>query len=116
MTRTSRLAAGALVVALVAVAGSCATTGRTPVPTPLVGRWVGGAHGNGPWIYEFAPDGGYRAWPAADPAALNTGTVTVDDDTVTFSNGGAPVTVPWRLAGRTLVLDGQRYARAPEGP
>ena len=115
-------------VVLVAVAG-CAGTSRTPAA--LVGRWKGGSHTNGPWCYEFAADGTYRAWPArvsrhstcacapssvpqdpcSDPGPINEGTVVVVGAQITFSNGGAPVTMTWSTADRELVLDGQRYVR-----
>ena len=103
-----------LVIVLVAsAAASCTRNDRTLVPPVLAGRWTGGAHSNGPWVYEFTLDGRYRAWAAAGPAPANTGTVRVDAATVTFSNAGAPVTVTWSVRGDVLVLDGARYSRAP---
>ena len=102
-----------LVLALVgATFAGCAGTMRAAVPAALVGLWKGGSHGNGPWFYEFSPDGNYRTWPERDPRTINAGTVVVDDTTITFSNGGAPVTSTWQLAGGRLVLDGQSYLRA----
>lgn len=113
MTRTPRwVVSGVLVVALVATAFTgCTSADRGSTPPALVGRWKGGAHSNGEWFYEFSADGGYRSWPVRSPKAVNTGTVVVSGDTVTFSNGGAPVTATWRLVGDVLLLDGQSYAR-----
>ena len=97
-----------IVLVAVAIAG-CAGTGRTPAA--LVGRWKGGSHSNGPWYYEFSVDGGYRTWPQRSSGTLNEGTVVVVDDRITFSNGGAPVTMTWSTTDGELVLDGQRYVR-----
>jgi hypothetical protein len=78
----------------------------------LIGRWRGGSHRNGPWFYELAADGEYRTWPERGPAPVNTGTVFVAGSSITFSNGGAPVTATWSMDDGVLVLDGQRYLRA----
>ena len=100
---------------LVAALAAASLTGwagaAAPVPAALVGVWHGGSHSNGSWYYEFSADGGYRAWPEGSPGAVNTGRVAVDDDTITFSNGGAPVTDVWAVSGRRLVLDGVAYSR-----
>ena len=108
-----------LVVAVVAVItvalAACGGPGRGPVPGALVGLWRGGAHSNGAWCYEFSADGAYRAWPEGAPDAVNEGTVVVDDATITFSNGGVPVTSTWSLANGVLLLDGQRYGRVADG-
>ena len=111
------LVGGALVVTVVvatvvALVTGCAGPHPTTVPPALVGRWKGGSHGNGPWYAEFSAAGDYRVWPARSPGAVNTGTVEVDDTTMTFSNGGAPVTSSWSLAGDQLLLDGAGYVRA----
>ena len=112
-TRMLRLAvSGVLVMVLVAAAAaSCTRNDRTLVPPVLAGRWKGGEHSNGPWYVEFTLDGRYRAWPASDPAPVNTGTVRVDAATITFSNAGVPVTETWAVSGDVLVLDGTRYER-----
>jgi hypothetical protein len=102
-----------LVLAIVgATFAGCASTDRGAVPAALVGRWKGGSHGNGPWFYEFSPDGAYRTWPERDPGTINTGTVMVAGSAITFSNGGAPITVTWSLSDGLLVLDGQTYVHA----
>lgn len=111
------LVGGALMVTVVvatvaALVTGCAGPHPTTVPAALVGRWKGGSHGNGPWYYEFSDGGDYRVWPERDPGAVNTGTVEVDDTTITFSNGGAPVTSNWSLADDRLLLDGAGYVRA----
>ena len=114
MRRMPRLVVCAvLVLALVGTTfAGCTGIRRAAVPGALVGLWKGGSHGNGPWFYEFSADGGYRTWPERDPRTINDGSFVVDDTTITFSNGGAPVTSTWSLAAGTLVLDGQRYRRA----
>jgi hypothetical protein len=113
MTRIPRSVFGwTLVVALVAVLVGFASTVRAGVPAGLVGRWKGGSHSNGPWYYAFSSDGEYRAWPVRSPGTVNTGTVFVAGHAITFSNGGAPVTMTWSLSGGTLVLDGDTYVRA----
>ena len=106
------LAVAVAVATVAALVTGCAGTHRTTVPPALVGRWKGGSHGNGPWYYEFSDGGDYRVWPERDPGAVNTGTVEVDDTTMTFSNGGAPVTSSWSLADDRLLLDGAGYVRA----
>jgi hypothetical protein len=75
------------------------------VPPELVGAWHSTAAGH--WNYRFTVDGHYRAW---SHGALNTGTFTADGHTITFSNGGAPVTEEWSLDGGRLVLDGAVYS------
>jgi hypothetical protein len=100
---------GVLVVALLAVLISCAGPGRTPAA--LVGRWKGGTHTNGPWFYEFSADGGYRTWPEQG-GPVNSGMILVAGNDLTFSNGGAPITVHWSTADGQLLLDGDRYVRA----
>jgi hypothetical protein len=101
-----------LVLAIVgATFAGCASTDRGAVPAALVGRWKGGAHGNGPWFYEFSADGAYRTWPERDPGTINTGTVMVAGSAITFSNGGAPITATWSVSDGLLLLDGQSYAR-----
>jgi hypothetical protein len=114
VTRVRRLAVGAvLVLALVsATFAGRASTHRPPVPPALVGVWKGGSHSNGPWYYEFSADGGYRARPAEGPGAETAGTVEVEGASITFSNGGAPVTSTWSVSNGLLLLDGQTYARA----
>jgi hypothetical protein len=102
-----------LVVALAAAAfTACASSDRGPVPPTLVGVWHGGSHSNGDWYYEFSADGRYRAWPARSPGTVNTGTVVVTATTMTFSNGGVPVTSTWSVSDGLLVLDGTVYERA----
>ena len=101
--------AGALVAVLVA---ACASSVRAAVPAALVGLWKGGAHSNGLWYYEFSADGGYKTWPETTPGVVSTGTVAVDDTTIAFSNGGAPITARWSLSDDVLLLDEQRYVRA----
>ena len=102
-----------MIVVLVGVTfAGCAGAGRTALPAALVGRWKGGTHSNGPWFYDFSADGGYRTWPERSPDAINIGTAFVAGDAITFSNGGAPVTVTWSTANGQLLLDGQRYERA----
>ena len=105
---------GVLVVALVATAAASCTRSdaRSLVPPVLAGGWQGGVHGNGPWYYEFTLDGRYRTWPVRRPESVNAGTVRVDAATITFSNGGVPVTETWSLSHDVLVLDGSRYLRA----
>ncbi|MDT7579921.1 MAG: hypothetical protein QOK35_1185 [Pseudonocardiales bacterium] len=120
--RLVRLVVGVvLVCALVGAAfAACASTDRGAVPAALVGRWKGGAHINGPWVYEFSADGGYRTWPEGSPSTMNTGTVVVaggdspspGSGDITFSNGGAPITATWSLSNGLLVLDGQTYVHA----
>jgi hypothetical protein len=101
-----------LVLALVTAAlTGWAGAAQRPVPPELVGVWQGGAHADRHWTYAVSADGGYRAWPATDPAAVNTGTVVVDGSTITFSNGGAPVSEEWSTSGGRLVLDGEAYTR-----
>jgi hypothetical protein len=101
-----------LAVALLAAAFTgWASTPQAPVPAALVGVWHGGAHSNGHWYYAFSVDGRYRAWPEGDPGTVNTGRVAVDGTTVTFSNGGVPVTATWSSAQGRLVLDGDGYVR-----
>jgi hypothetical protein len=121
MTRTPRALVGwALVVALIAVFVGCASTARGAVPAALVGRWKGGSHSNGQWFYEFSADAGYRTWPERSPAAVNAGTVVIaggdslspGGGSITFSNGGAPVTSTWSLSNGVLLLDGQTYVHA----
>lgn len=114
MTRILRFAVGrVLVVAVVvAVVAGCAFAGREAVPVALVGLWRGGAHTNGEWCYEFSSDGAYRAWPLRGTGTVNAGTVVVDDTTILFSNGGAPVRSTWSVSDGVLFLDGQRYVRA----
>ena len=105
--------AGTFVAILVAATvTACASSVRAAVPDALVGLWKGGAHSNGPWYYEFSADGGYRARPAEGPGAETTGTVEVEGTSITFSNGGAPVTSTWSVSNGLLLLDGQTYARA----
>jgi hypothetical protein len=107
------LLSGVLVVAIgTAAFTGCASTDRSTVPPALIGRWLGGSHGNGQWYYEFAHDGGYRAWPAGSPDTVNVGSVVVDDDSITFSNGGAPITATWSLSNGLLLIDGDGYVRA----
>jgi hypothetical protein len=89
-----------------------AGTAHRPVPPALVGVWSGGSHSNGHWYYEFSADGSYRAWPELGPGVVNTGRLVVDDTTITFSNGGAPVTVTWSSSEGRLVLDGDGYVRS----
>ena len=102
-----------LVLTLVgATFAGCTGIRRAALPAALVGLWRGGAHGNGPWFYEFSADGGYRTWPERDPGTINGGTVAVDGTAITFSNGGAPVTTSWSVSNGVLLLDGQRYVRA----
>lgn len=112
--RLVRLVVGVVLVgALVGSAfAACASTGSGAVPAALVGRWKGGAHINGPWVYEFSADGTYRTWPESSPGTMNTGTVLVAGRDITFSNGGAPVTATWSLSDGLLVLDGQTYVHA----
>jgi hypothetical protein len=114
MTGIPRVLVGWTLVVALAVAAftGCVSTDDARVPAALVGRWNGGSHSNGDWNYEFSADGGYRAWPAASPSTVNTGTVVVDDTTITFSNGGAPVTSTWSLSNGLLVLGGSDYVRA----
>lgn len=101
-----------LVLTLVgATSAGCASIRRAAVPAALVGLWRGGAHGNGPWFYEFSADGGYRTWPERDRGTVNAGTVAVDGADITFSNGGAPVTASWSVSDGVLLLDDQRYVR-----
>jgi hypothetical protein len=45
-----------------------------------------------------------RPWPI--------GSVVVDDASITFSNGGAPVTATWSLFNGLLLIDGAGYVRA----
>ena len=100
-----------VVVLVVGALAGCASAGRTAVPAALVGRWKGGTHSNGPWFYDLSADGEYRTWPERDPETINTGTVLVAGNAITFSNGGAPVTATWSTANGQLLLDGQRYER-----
>jgi hypothetical protein len=100
---------GALVAIL--VAASASSVGAS-VPPALVGLWKGGSHSNGLWYYEFSADGDYRTWPESTPDVVNAGTVAVDDRTIAFSNGGAPITVKWSVSDDVLLLDEQRYVRA----
>jgi hypothetical protein len=103
------LAAPVVAAVLVGLAYLAGAFGADAVPpAALVGTWRGGAPAR---YYAFAADGGYRSWSERDPAALNTGTVTVDGDVLTFSNGGAPVEARWSVAGTVLFLDGQAYTR-----
>ena len=98
-----------LVVALVTAACTgWAGAAHRPVPPELVGVWQSAA---ARWTYAIDADGSYRAWPSGNPDAVNTGTVEVDDTTITFSNGGAPVTDVWTATERRLVLDGVAYRR-----
>lgn len=116
-----RLVVSAVLVLALAAAtfAGCTGTRRASVPAALVGVWKGGSHSNGPWYYEFAADGGYRAWPESGPGVATVGTVAVDGGdslppgggAITFSNGGAPVTSTWSLSNGVLLLDGQRYVR-----
>ena len=115
MTRHRRFVVGVvLVLALVSAtfAGRVSTHRPSPVPPALVGVWKGGSHSNGAWYYEFSVDGGYRARPAEGPGPETTGTVEVEGTSITFSNGGAPVTSTWSVSNGLLLLDGQTYARA----
>jgi hypothetical protein len=101
-----------LVLTLVAAAlTGWAGAAQRPVPPELVGVWHGGAHADRHWDYAFSADSSYRAWHVANPAAASTGTVVVDGTTVTFSNGGAPVSETWSASGGRLVLDGDTYTR-----
>ena len=118
MERTSPLGTSRVLVdrTLVLALVTAALTGwagaaQRPVPPELVGVWHGGAHADRHWTYELSADGGYRAWPAANPAAVSAGTVVVDGTTITFSNGGAPVSETWSAPGGRLVLDGDTYTR-----
>jgi hypothetical protein len=97
-----------LVLALVTAAftGWAGTAHRT-VPPELVGAWHAAAAGH--WNYRLTADGHYRAW---SHGAVNTGTFTADGTTITFSNGGAPVTGSWSVGDGRLVLDGDAYVRA----
>lgn len=115
MERTSKPGLSRVVVdwTLVGALVTAAFTGwsgaaHRPVPPALVGTWHGGH-----WNYEFSPDGDYRAWPAGNPRAVNTGTFAVDDTTLTFSNGGAPVTEAWSASDGRLILDGVVYRHTP---
>ena len=106
------LAVTVVVAAVFALVAACGSIHGKAVPPALVGRWKGGEHGNGPWYYEFSDHGDYRTWPERTPEAINTGTVEVDETTITFSNGGAPVTSSWLIADDRLLLDGAAYVRA----
>ena len=110
-----RLIAAALVATVVTTAlAGCAGAGRGVVPAGLVGVWRGGAHSNGSWCYQFSADGTYRAWPERSPGTMNAGTAVVDDTTIWFSNGGAPVRFTWTVSDGVLLLDGKRFVRAPQ--
>jgi hypothetical protein len=118
VARTSPLGTSRVLVdrTLVLTLVTAALTGwagaaQRPVPPELVGVWHGGAHAGRHWDYAFSADGGYRAWPVANPAAVSTGTVVVDGTTITFSNGGAPVSEEWSTSDGRLVLDGDAYTR-----
>ena len=111
MTRVRRFAVGIVLVVALLTATFAGRAQHPPVPAGLVGVWKGGSHSNGPWYYEFSADGGYRTWPVAAPGVPTTGTVVVDGSSITFSNGGAPVTATWSVSNGVLLLDGQRYAR-----
>ena len=101
-----------LVVALVGAAfAGFASSDRGALPGVLVGRWKGGSHLNGPWVYDFSADGGYRTWPERSPGTMNTGTAVVAGSDITFSHGGAPITSTWSVSDGVLLLDGQSYAR-----
>jgi hypothetical protein len=39
--------------------------------------------------------------------------VVVDHTTIWFSNGGAPVRSTWTVSDDVLLLDGERFVRAP---
>ena len=108
----ARVLAVLLAGVVLASAPACTSPDRGLVPPELVGVWQGGAHTNGPWCFEFATDGTYRAWPQRAPGAMNAGTVVVDGTTMLLSNGGAPIRATWSLANGVLLLDGQIYVRA----
>lgn len=107
-----RVLAVVLTGAVVLTAPACADLDRGAVPRELVGVWLGGDHGNGPWCYEFSADGTYRAWPQRAPGAMNSGTVVVDEAIIWFSNGGAPVRQSWSVSGDVLQLGAERFLRA----
>ena len=105
-----------VVLVVVTVVAAAPSTGGGPgvVPPPRGGVWRGGAHSNGTWCYQFSGDGTYRAWPERSPGAMNAGTVVVDQTTIWFSNGGAPVRFTWSVSDDVLLLDGRRFVRAPD--
>ena len=83
------------------------------VPAALIGRWNGGSNHTGHWYYEFYPDASYQAWPADDSSTVVlAGTFAVSGTTITFSNGGQPISSEWSVSDGLLYLDGFSYVRA----